>query len=118
MWDEWKKNNIVAIGFQEVIEPVEAKILEMSDDEIKKLYRDAHPENPNPDEESDKIINFLQKMEVEEDCVITDQEGFGLGWGIIKSAPKYGYSQEFPVYRQIEWKNTDIQKPVPEDREM
>ena len=118
MWDEWKKNNIVAIGFQEVIEPVGAKILEISDDEIKKLYRDTHPENPNPDEESDKIINFLLKMEVDEDCVITDQEGLGLGWGIIKSGPKYGYSQEFPVYRQIEWKNTDIQKPVPEDREM
>jgi len=111
MWDEWKNKNVITIGFKEVIEPVGEKILEMSEDEIKKLYRDTYPENPIPEWETDKIINFLQKMK-EGHYVLIDQGGSNLGWGIIKSGPIYGYSQECLVYRQIEWKNTAMQESV------
>ncbi len=113
-WDEWKKNNIIAMGFKEMIQSAGEKVLELSEDEIKKLYRDTYPENPNPDEETDNIINFLQNMK-DGHYVLIDQGGSVLGWGIIKSGPKYGYSQEFPVYRQIEWKNTAIQEIVTDD---
>ncbi len=112
-WDEWKKNNIIAIGFKEVFQSAGEKILEMSGDEIKKLFGDAYPENPNPEKETDNIINFLQKMK-EGHYVLIDNGESDLGWGIIKSDPIYGYSQEFPVYRQIEWKNTAMQEPVTE----
>jgi hypothetical protein len=110
-WDEWKKKNVITIGFKEVIEPVGEKILEMSEDDIKKLYRDTYPENPIPEGETDKIINFLQKMK-EGHFVLIDDDGSNLGWGIIKSGPIYGYSQECLVYRQIEWKNTALQESV------
>lgn len=117
-WDEWKKNNIIDIGFKELIQSAGERILEMSENEIKKLYNDAYSEKSNPDEEIDKIINFLQNMK-EGDYVriLTNQGGSVLGRGIIKSGPIYGYSQEFPVCRQIEWKNTAIQKPVSDDGE-
>ena len=115
-WDEWKKNNIIDIGFKELIQSAGERILEMSENEIKKLYNDAYSEKSNPDVEIDKIINFLQNMK-EGDYVriLTNQRGSVLARGIIKSGPIYGYSQEFPVCRQIEWKNTAIQKPVSDD---
>jgi predicted Mrr-cat superfamily restriction endonuclease len=116
-WDEWKKNNIIVIGFKEVIQSAGEKILEMSDDEIKKHFRDSYPENSNPDEETDKIINFLNKMK-EGDKVLIEQGGSDVGWGIIKSDLIFGNSQDFSVYRQIEWKNTPIQKSVPDDIEV
>ncbi len=114
MWDEWKKNKIIAIGFKEVFQSAGEKILGMSEDEIKKLYKDAYPEDPNSEKETDNIINFLQKMK-EGHYVLIDHGESDLGWGIIKSGPIYGYSQEFPVYRQIEWKNTAMQEPVTDD---
>ena len=113
-WDEWKKNNIIAIGFKEVFQSAGERILEMSDSEIRKLFYDVYPENPNPEEDTDNIINFLQKM-TEEDCVLIEQGGSDVGWGIIKSDLIFGNSQDFSVYRQIEWKNTAMQEPVTDD---
>jgi len=113
-WDEWKKNNIITIGFKEAFQSAGEKILEMSENKIKKMYRDAYPENQNPEEEIDNIINFLQKMK-EGHNVLIDQGGSDVGWGIIKSDPIFGNSQDFSVYRQIEWKNTAMQELVTDD---
>jgi predicted Mrr-cat superfamily restriction endonuclease len=85
-WDEWRKKKIIAIGFKEVFQSAGEKILGKSEEEIKKMYEDTYPENPNLDEETNSIINFLHKMQ-EGHYVLIEQGGSELGWGIIKSGP-------------------------------
>jgi len=111
-WSKWHKENIVSIGWKELVDKYGQKLLEFKTrDEFNASYRDAYPDNS----QSYMVWDFLKEMKPGDIILTNNGKKSFFGRGIVKSDAKINPKEEFPIYRDIEWEILEPEVKIPEN---
>lgn len=115
----YKKNEVISINWSELYEEFGNELLSANRDRIQETVEKTF--NGNKKRANDYIINqhniFLNNIVDGDIVVVNDGKAAFIGYGIVKSAPKYLYDEEEKLLcRNVLWQQTDLNIPIPKNK--
>ncbi|KAF5051003.1 AAA domain [anaerobic digester metagenome] len=114
----WQERGIVSVDYHELVANLHEDLLRInSKNKLLEEYKKTHPEESNGacQKQTGMLHNFLNIVEIGDLVVANRGKNAILGYGRIVSEPKIDESLEYPLFREVEWIETDLNLPIPDE---
>lgn len=113
----WQNHSIISVQYREMAEGMGDELLPInSEEELLAKYCEYYPtaSSRSAKAQTKMLFDFLKNMQIGDFVLANKGRTSILGYGRVASGPKRDLGMDYPIYRDVEWIDTNLMFPIPD----